>query len=59
MQEANFHKFTQNDELKQELLATSGTTLALACPFRGDWGTGFFVDEPNCHHRPQWNGMNK
>jgi len=53
MQEANFHKFTQNDELKQELLATSGSTLALACPFRGDWGTGYFVDEPNCHSRPQ------
>jgi len=53
MQEANFHKFTQNSELKQELLATSGTTLALACPFRGDCGTGYFVDEPNCHSRPQ------
>jgi len=59
MQELNFHKFIQNDELKQELLATSGSTIALACPFRGDWGTGYFVDEPNCHNRPQWNGMNK
>jgi len=59
MHEANFNKFMQNSELKQELLATAGSTLAQACPFRGDWSTGYFVDERNCHNRQQWNGMNK
>jgi len=59
MQEANFNEFMQNNELKQELLATAGTTLAQACPFRGDWSTGYFVDEPNCHIRKEWNGKNK
>jgi len=59
MHEANFNKFVQNNELKQELLATAGTTLAQACPFRGDWSTSYFVDELNCHHRQSWNGINK
>jgi len=59
MHEANSNKFSQNNEPKQELLATAGTTLAQACPFRGDWSTGYFMDEPNCHNRQQWNGMNK
>jgi len=40
MHEGNFHKFMQNKELKQEMLATSGTTLVQACPFKGDWSTG-------------------
>jgi len=31
MHKADFNKFKQNNELKQELLATSGTTLAQAC----------------------------
>jgi len=59
MQEANYNKFTQNNDLKQELLTTAGTTLAPACPFKADWGTGYFVDELNCHNRQQWNGRNK
>jgi len=49
----------QNNELKQKLLATSGTTLAQACPFKGNWSTGYFVDEPNCHNRQKWNEENK
>jgi len=59
MHKANFNKFMQNNELKQELLATAGTTLAQACPFKDDWSTGYFVNEPNCHNRPKWNGKNK
>jgi len=59
MHEANFNKFMQNNELKQELLATAGTTLAQACPFKSDRSTGYFVDEPNCHNRQKWNGKNK
>jgi len=51
MHEGNFHKFMQNNKLKQELLATTGTTLVQACPFKGDWSTGYFVDDPNCHNR--------
>jgi len=59
MHEANFNKFVQNNEVKQELLATAGTTLAQACPFKSDRSTGYFVDEPNCHNRQKWNGKNK
>jgi len=46
MQEANHHKFTQNKNLEQELLATAGTTIAQACPFRGNWYTGYYATEP-------------
>jgi len=59
MHEGNFHKFMQNNELKQELLAKTGTTLVQACPFKGDWSTGYFVDNPNCHNRQKWIGKNK
>jgi len=59
MHMANFNKFVQNNDLKQELLATASTTLAQACPFRRDWSTGYFVDEPSCQNRRKWNGMNK
>jgi len=59
MHEANFHKFTQNKELKQELLSTTGTTIAQACPFRGNWGTGYYSTEHHCHNRHTWTSMNK
>jgi len=51
MHEGNFHKCMQNNQLKQELLAASGTTLVQACPFKSDCSTGYFVDNPNCHNR--------
>jgi len=51
MHEANFHKFTQNKKLKQELLSTTGTTIAQACPFRGNWSTGYYTSERHCHNR--------
>jgi len=51
MHEANFNKFMQNKYLKQEVLATTGTTIAQACPFRGDWSTGYFATELNCQDR--------
>jgi len=59
MHEANYNKFMQNEYLKQELLTTTGTTIAQACPFRADWSTGYFVTEPNCQDRQKWTGMNK
>jgi len=51
MHEAYFNKFTQNKNIEQELLSTTGTTIAQACPFRGDWCTGYYVTEPNCQNR--------
>jgi len=51
MHEARYNKFMQNEILKQELLNTAGTTIAQACPFRGDWCTGYFATDSNCHNR--------
>jgi len=58
MHEANYHKFTQNKNLEQELLATAGTTIAQACPFRGKYCTGYYATEPNCQKRRSWSGDN-
>jgi len=55
---ANYNKFTQNMHLEQELLATTGTTIAQACPFRENYCTGYYATEPNCQQRRSWNGYN-
>jgi len=59
MHKANFNKFTQNKNIEQELLSTTGTTIAQACPFRGDWCAGYYVTETNCQNRQTWTGNNK
>jgi len=33
MHKANYNKFMKNENLKQELLNTAGTTIAQTCPF--------------------------
>jgi len=59
MHEANYNKFMQNENVKQELLNTNGTTIAQACPFRAHWCTGYFAMDTNCHDQHKWTGMNK
>jgi len=59
MHEANYNKFMQNKNIKQELMSSAGTTIVQACPFRGDWSTGYIATDPNCQNRQKWTGMNK
>ena len=54
---ANYAKFTQNEDLKQSLLATVGTTLAEAAPRDTLWGIGLGNTE-KAHDRKNWRGQN-
>jgi len=55
---ANLAKFTQNEDLKQELLATAGTTLVEASPEDTVWGIGLRKDDPRAQSRETWLGTN-
>ena len=46
-------KFNQNPEFKAALLATEGTTLALATEQK-HWGIGWHKDNPNAQKRTNW-----
>ncbi|MFN0202346.1 MAG: NADAR family protein [Bacteroidia bacterium] len=53
-----YAKFTQNEALKQMLLATAGTTLVEASPFDVIWGIGMRDDNPDRFYRSKWKGTN-
>jgi len=54
----NHAKFSQNPELKQALLDTSGTIMAEASPRDKIWGIGMKETDPNATNRNVWNGTN-
>jgi hypothetical protein len=54
----NYAKFTQNEDLKKELLATAGTTLVEASPEDTVWGIGLRKDDPLAQNRATWHGTN-
>lgn len=54
----NRAKFTQNADLKQKLVATSGTTLVEASPYDTVWGIGLSATDPRAQSRQTWNGTN-
>lgn len=56
--EGNYAKFTQNQDLLKELLATEGTTLVEASPYDKIWGIGLAEDNPKCQSRDTWEGKN-
>ncbi|XP_064606261.1 riboflavin biosynthesis protein VVA0006-like [Liolophura sinensis] len=58
VRKANKEKFTQNQELKQALLATRGTTLVEASPRDRKWGVGLGVNNEGVHSRKKWRGKN-
>lgn len=55
---ANKFKFTQNDDLKEALLATRGTTIVEASPYDNIWGIGLKEDDPKAQQRSTWKGKN-
>lgn len=54
----NYAKFTQNADLKEVLLTTSGTTLVEASPVDNIWGIGLAEDDPRALDRASWLGTN-
>ena len=51
-------KFSQNPDLKKELLATEGTTMVEASPVDFIWGVGLRKDDPRILDRSKWRGTN-
>lgn len=51
-------KFTQNNDLLEELLSTKGTLLVEASPYDKIWGIGLAEDNPLIHDPKNWQGKN-
>lgn len=56
--EGNQAKFTQNEDLRDALLATRGTTLVEASPDDRIWGVGLAEEDPRIRNRKTWRGTN-
>ena len=54
----NFAKFSQNEELKQDLLATTDRILVEASPYDNIWGIGMGEDEEGVEDPKNWKGLN-
>lgn len=59
MEEALFAKFSQNNHLRQALLATQGTELAECSPTNKFWGTGMSLTHAHAAESSRWSGQNK
>jgi ribA/ribD-fused uncharacterized protein len=54
----NMAKFSQNEDLKEKLLATDKKTLVEASPYDRVWGIGLAADDPNATRPGNWRGTN-
>jgi ribA/ribD-fused uncharacterized protein len=55
---ANFLKFSQNEELKKQLLATKNKIIVEASPYDKIWGIGMSVEQAQKTTEDKWNGLN-
>lgn len=53
-----FFQFSQNEELKQQLLCTHPKTLVEASPYDQIWGIGLSEDDPKAWNKLTWRGKN-
>lgn len=54
----NLAKFSQNEDLKRELLATGDRILVEASPYDAIWGIGLGENEPGVEDPINWKGLN-
>lgn len=53
-----FFQFSQNEDLKQALMATKGTVLVEASPRDTIWGIGLSAKNPKAFNKATWRGKN-
>lgn len=58
VERGNIAKFSQNEELKQNLLLTYPKTLVEASPYDQIWGIGLSEDDPKAWNKLTWRGKN-
>lgn len=58
MMRAINYKFTQNEDLKIELLKYNGKTFVEASPYDKKWGVGLGEDDPLILDKENWKGKN-
>lgn len=56
--DANYLKFSQNDELRRFLLSTGDEILVEASPYDKVWGIGMYENNVNATNPALWNGEN-
>ena len=56
-QHAHTTQFSQNSDLKEELIKTRGTTLVEAAPRDTVWGIGLSAKNWKAQHRQHWRGV--
>ena len=56
--EGNLAKFSQNEILRKELLATGDKILVEASPYDHIWGIAMSKDHPDCGNPAKWQGTN-
>jgi len=54
----NLAKFSQNSEMKEELLATGDKLLVEASPLDRIWGIGLGAENPKAWRKETWRGLN-
>lgn len=58
VKEGNYHKFSQNPELKTFLLNTKDRVIVEASPVDAIWGIGMAGDHKDAQNPEKWRGLN-
>ena len=58
VREGNYHKFSQNPDLKQFLINTNDRVLVEASPVDPIWGIGMASDDKDVMNPEKWKGLN-